>query len=171
MTGAVLDVIIAHKPTKVTKYLDSLQIDYKTHKYRYVEKGGTSRSSQVLNIDEHFVIKTLVFQDKQTAECFIMLQHGDCQVNTTSLANAMQAKKVFAAAPQEAEKWTGYKVGGTSPFCLANKMKIFAEFSIFEDPNQEIVLNGGHRGFLIAVKAQNLQALLKPTLVKASNPK
>ena len=49
--------------TAATRVLDRAGVAYAACPYDYVERGGTRASSQALGVDEHAVIKTLVFQD------------------------------------------------------------------------------------------------------------
>ena len=83
--------------------------------YRYEEHGGTRVSARELAVEEHQVIKTLVMEDER-GEPLIILMHGDRQVSTKSMARLLGVKAVNPCEPHVAEKHTGYRVGGTSPF-------------------------------------------------------
>lgn len=47
--------------SRALEYLQSHNICYSIHQYQYVEGGGSSASSSALGVDEHYVLKTLVF--------------------------------------------------------------------------------------------------------------
>lgn len=143
--------------TPAIRVLREKKIEFEPHLYDYVEKGGTKHSSEVLGVDEHAVVKTLVFVTDQKKPVLVLM-HGDAQVSTKNLARFLNVKTVAPAAPERANKLTGYLVGGTSPFGIKTKMPIYAEKTIFELPR--IYINGGKRGFLIAIEPRFLKDVL-----------
>jgi Cys-tRNA(Pro) deacylase len=118
------------------------------HPYDYVEQGGTAESARQLGVPEHAVVKTLVMQDER-AQPLVVLMHGDRQVSTKNLARAIGAKSVAPCAPEVAERHSGYQVGGTSPFGLRKPLPVWVERSVLALPR--IWINGGRRGFLVAI--------------------
>lgn len=134
--------------TPATQMLKGHGVVFTEHPYEYVEHGGTAESAKQLGLDEHAVIKTLVFQD-QDAKPLIVLMHGDCTVSTKNLARQMGAKSVEPCKPDVAQRHSGYMVGGTSPFGLRKAMPIYIEATILELPR--IAINGGRRGFLVQI--------------------
>ncbi len=125
--------------------------------YDYVEKGGTAESAKQLGVDEHAVIKTLIFETNEKKP-LIVLMHGDRQVSTKSLARHLGVKSVEPATPERANKWTGYLVGGTSPFGTRTPMPVYVERSIFD--LDKIFINGGKRGFLVEIAAVEIVRVL-----------
>ena len=89
--------------------------------------------------------------------------HGDREVSTKQLARAIGAKTVGPCTPEVADRHSGYQVGGTSPFGLRRAMPIYMERTIVELPR--IYINGGARGFLVAIDPSELVRVLAPTLV------
>ncbi len=54
-----------HAPeTQATRFLKAHQIAFSSHLYNYEEHGGTKVSARELNVAEHAVVKTLVFEDE-----------------------------------------------------------------------------------------------------------
>lgn len=143
--------------TPAVRMLRDKQIDFEPHLYDYQEHGGTARSAAELNVDEHSVVKTLVMETDQR-EPLIILMHGDREVSTKELARAVGAKTVAPCKPDVAQKHTGYMVGGTSPFGTRRGMPVYVERTIFGLPR--IFINGGKRGFLVAIDPQVLKAAL-----------
>jgi len=144
--------------TPAIRVLRELKIEFEPHVFEYVEKGGTQHSSEVLNVGEHAVIKTLVFETNEKKP-LIVLMHGNLQVSTKELARILNVKSVAPVAPEKANKLTGYLVGGTSPFGAKTIMPIYAEKTIFD--LEKIYINGGKRGFLIEIESKILQDVLK----------
>lgn len=148
--------------TPATEFLAKHGVRYTEHLYAYVEHGGTEVAARSLGVPEHMVVKTLVMQD-ETARPLIVLMHGDRKVSTKNLARQAGRKSIEPCKPEVAQRHTGYQVGGTSPFGTRKALPIYMERSITELP--EILVNGGRRGFLVRLAAQEVVRVLKPTLV------
>jgi Cys-tRNA(Pro) deacylase len=151
--------------TPAIHFLRQHHVVFSEHEYRYEERGGTAVSSRELGVDEHAVIKTLVMEDERK-QPLIVLMHGDKEVSTKNLARQADRKTVTPCAPDVAQKHTGYLVGGTSPFGTRKAMPVFMERSIAD--LDRIYLNGGRRGFLIAVDPADVIRVLSPSLVDAA---
>lgn len=151
--------------TLAVRELQNAGVSFTTHLYEYQDKGGTSVSSRELGVDEHSVIKTLIME-ADTKDIFIVLMHGDRQVSTKELARVIGVKTISPCAPATADKWSGYQVGGTSPFGTKRKMTVYMEQTILD--LEKIYINGGKRGFLVGMDPKDAQGLLGPILVKVA---
>lgn len=152
-----------HAPeTPATRFLRQHRIAHSTHLYEYEEHGGTAVSARELNVAEHAVVKTLIMQD-ENAQPLIVLMHGDMQVSTKELARQSGRKRIEICPPAVANRHSGYLVGGTSPFATKRAMPVFMERSILDLPL--IYINGGRRGFLVAIHPHDVLNALKPELV------
>jgi len=143
--------------TPAIRVLREKKVEFEPHIFDYVEK-GTKYSAEILNVSEHAVVKTLIFETNERKP-LVVLMHGDCEVSTKNLARYLNVKSVAPAAPEKANKLTGYLVGGTSPFGLKTKMPVYAEKTIFD--LERIYINGGKRGFLIAIAPRVLREVLE----------
>lgn len=151
--------------TPAVRFLRARKVEFTPHVFDYVEKGGTKHSAEVLQVDEHAVIKTLIFETNDKKP-LIVLMHGDFQVSAKNLARLLKVKTVAPVAPEKAQKLTGYLVGGTSPFGVKTEIPVYAEQTIFDLPR--IYINGGKRGFLIEIEPRVLEEVLKITKVAAA---
>lgn len=151
--------------TPAIRFLRANQVSFTEHPYRYEERGGTAVSSRELGVDEHRVIKTLVMED-ESKQPLIVLMHGDRDVSTRNLARQIGKKTVTPCAPDVAQKHSGYLVGGTSPFGTRKAMPVVMERTIAD--LERIYINGGRRGFLIALAPADLVRVLSPTLIDAA---
>jgi Cys-tRNA(Pro) deacylase len=151
--------------TPAIHFLRQHNVPFTEHEYRYEERGGTAVSSRELGVDERTVIKTLIMEDEKK-QPLIVLMHGDKEVSTKNLARQAGRKTVSPCAPDVAQKHSGYLVGGTSPFGTRKAMPVYLERSIAD--LGRIYINGGRRGFLIALAPADLIRVLSPTLVDAS---
>ena len=148
--------------TPATRFLDAQRVSYALHPYEYEAHGGTRVSAQKLGVDEHQVIKTLVFEDEMKHP-FLVLMHGDREVSTKALARALGVKQVGPCKPEVAQRHTGYLVGGTSPFGTKKTLQVACERSI--TLLEQIFINAGGRGLLCSVNPIELVRVLRPTLV------
>ena len=142
--------------TAAVRFLRAQKIEFTPMLYDYVEHGGTAQSSAQLGVPEHQVIKTIVLQDEHK-KGLIVLMHGDCQISTRNLARQLGKKHIEPAEAAQANKWTGFLVGGTSPFGCKTALPVYVEKSIWD--LETIYINGGKRGFLVAISPQGLKSL------------
>ena len=151
--------------TAAIRFLKEHCVSFTLRHYAYVDHGGTSRAAEELHINEHEIIKTLVFQD-EAQNPFLMLMHGDQEVSLKELARALGVKTVTPSNPQTAERHTGCQVGGISPFATRKRLPVYAEQTIFDLPH--ILINAGKRGVLAEIAPASLRALLPVTEVRAA---
>ena len=143
--------------TPAVRLLREKKVEFEPHLYDYVERGGTSHSAEALGVDEHAVVKTLVME-AESKRPFIVLMHGDREVSTKNLARHMGVKAVHPCDFAEAQKHTGYLVGGTSPLGTRAALPVYAERTIFD--LAKVYINGGKRGFLVSIDPKVLKDVL-----------
>ena len=136
------------------------------HVYDYVDHGGTAESARQLGWPEHAGVKTLVMHNEH-GEPLVVLMHGDRQVSTKALARQLDFKSIAPCPPEVAQRHSGYQVGGTSPFGLRKPMPVLVERSVLQLP--QILINGGRRGYLLAMSPQVLVDLLAARAVDCAN--
>lgn len=139
------------------------QINFIPRSYKYEEHGGTRVSARELGVPEHEVIKTLVMEDELKTP-LVILMHGDREVSTKALARILGVKAVHPCDPKVAEKHTGYRVGGTSPFGMKKPLPVYMEETIASLPR--ILINAGSRGLLAEMPPAELIRVLQPVAVK-----
>jgi len=151
--------------TPATRFLRSQGIAFTEHVYDYVEHGGTAESSRQLGVPEHEVIKTLVMETDR-GDPLIVLMHGDSSVATRELARHLGVKSVQPCTPAEAQRHTGYLVGGTSPFGTRKPLPVYVEETVLALPR--ICINGGRRGYLVGIEPKVLTDLLAAQPVRCA---
>jgi len=145
--------------TPATSFLKKNGVTYTEHEYEYVERGGAGRGADELGVPAAEVAKTLVMED-EAKKPLIVLMHGDRKVSTKNLARQTGRKAIEPCRPEVAQRHTGYRVGGTSPFGTRKPLPVYIERSILE--LSSIYINGGRRGFLLRVRTEDLMSALKP---------
>ena len=150
--------------TTGVRFLIAERVAFSPFFYTFKEHGGTHQAALELDVDEHFVIKTLVLQTDDHKPFFVLM-HGDCEVSTKQLARALAVRSVLPSEVTTAQRLTGYTVGGISPFGTRSRLQVFAERTIFDLP--EVYINGGKRGFLVKVATKDLERTLHPVIIDA----
>jgi Cys-tRNA(Pro) deacylase len=88
--------------------------------------------------------------------------HGDREVSTKKLAREMGVKSVRPATQREADRFTGYRFGGTSPLGVRTRLPVFAQETLAR--LDTIYVNAGSRGFLIGIDPGILFGLVEAQL-------
>ena len=151
-----------HPVTMAIRALRGANVAFAPHLYDWAPHGGTRASAEALGVDEHAVVKTLIFED-DARQPLCILMHGDREVSAKNLARAIGCKAVAPCAPAVADRHSGYQVGGTSPFGLRRAMPIYMQRTILDLP--VIYINGGGRGFLVEIDPREARRVLGPVLV------
>lgn len=151
--------------TPALRVLRDAGVSYEAKVYDYVERAGTTRISEVFGLDEHRVIKTLIMET-DSKKPFVILMHGDRSVSLKNMARFLGVKFVMPCDPAQAERNSGYKCGGTSPFGTRKKMPIYVEKSILE--LDYFYINGGHRGLVLKLLPADLSRVLSPVPVEVA---
>ncbi|MEJ7930738.1 aminoacyl-tRNA deacylase [Ramlibacter sp. AN1015] len=151
--------------TPATAFLRAHGVAFTEHAYEWIEHGGAQHSAEVLGLDPHTVVKTLVMED-EAARPLIVLMHGDRTVSTKNLARQIDVKSVAPCRPEVASRHSGYQVGGTSPFGTRRSMPVYIEQTILALPR--IAINGGRRGLLVGIDPQECVRLLQARPVQCA---
>ncbi len=148
--------------TPATQALRRAGAPWREHYYEYVDHGGTAEAARQLGIEEARIVKTLVMRADGGTD-LIILMHGDCSVSTRNLARSIGAKSVSPCTPEQAQRATGYLVGGISPFGTRKRLPVYVERSILQLPS--LLVNGGRRGYLLEIEPALLARELQATAV------
>jgi len=148
----------------VITFLEKAKVAYIPYHYEYREFGAVAAANQ-LNVDVHLMIKTLVMET-ETHDPFIVLMHGEKSVSAKKLARQLHVKTVSACNPKDAQRYTGYMVGGISPFAMKRKLPIYVEKTILTLP--KLYINAGRRGFLVEMAPSELTRMLNPMPVSVA---
>ncbi len=145
--------------TRGMQYLDNNKIQYEVREYEFIEKGAVFAASS-LNWPPEAMIKSIVIKgDKQYYLC---LMGGNREISLKKVAECVKEKKVNLASIEDAERISGYKVGGISPFGFKKQLKIIVDIQLTN--YEKIAINAGARGIIAIIKFKDLINLLNPLI-------
>ena len=142
--------------TPATKALAGAGIPFTLHSYDYdpgAERVGL-QAAEALGEAPHRVLKTLMALVDGKPVCAII--PSDRELAMKRLAAAFGGKSAQMMKPAEAERLTGYRIGGISPFGQRRKVPAAIEQSALEEPL--VYVNGGQRGLQIRLDPRDAMA-------------
>ena len=146
------------KTTPATLALTRVGISFKIAHYDYdpnAERVGL-QAAEAMGVPAAEVFKTLMAELDGKPICAIV--PSDEEVNMKKLAAALGGKSAQMMKPADAERSTGYKVGGISP--LGQRKLVPTALDELATLYDEIFLNGGQRGLQIRLRPGDLVAAL-----------
>ncbi len=135
-------------------------IDHEVLTYRYV-KMGARIAADAVGLPHEIVLKSLVFRADGGSFLFALIG-GNASVSTRSLGRATGHKHVEAAAPRDAERVTGYQVGGISPLGSRHELPVILDERTVLHPS--LVINAGARGTLVRLATTDLIRVLNASI-------
>lgn len=147
------------KTTPATQMLSRIGVSFALATYDYdasAERVGL-QAAEAIGVSPEIVLKTLMVEVDGKPACVVV--PSDQEVNMKKVAAAFGAKSAQMMKPADAERLTGYKVGGISPFGQRKAVPTaIEEMATLED---EIYLNGGQRGLQIRMRPNDLVKALE----------
>lgn len=137
------------KGTPATSALEKAGVAFTLHEYAYdpdAERVGM-QAAEALGVEPARLLKTLMA--KAGTEIVCALVPSDRTMSLKKLAAAAGAKQAAMLPPAEAERVSGYHVGGISPLGQKKRLRVFVERSALEFSS--VLLNGGRRGLQIEI--------------------
>ncbi len=151
------------KTTRATQTLDRLKIAYTTVSYDYdpgAERIGL-QAAEAIGEEPKRVLKTLMAELDGKPVCVVV--PSDHEVSMKKLAAAFGGKSAHMMKPADAERMTGYHVGGISPLGQKKLVPTAIEITALDEPH--IFINGGQRGLQIRMSPADAKDALKAIAV------
>jgi len=146
------------KRTRATEMLEKAAISFSVHSYDYdpnADRIGL-QAAEALQQPPERVLKTLMALVDGRPICVIV--PSDHEVSMKRLAAAFGGKSAQMMKPADAERVTGYKVGGISPFGQKRKVPTAIEIAAL---NHDLVfINGGQHGVQVCLDPRAAQRVL-----------
>ena len=137
------------KTTAATLALSAASVVFTPRPYDYdpdAPRVGL-QAAEALGVAPEQVFKTLMAEVDGKPVCVIV--PSDCEVSMKKLAAVFGGKSAQMMKPADAERITGFKVGGISPFGQRKKVPTAIDETV--DLFDEVLINGGQRGLLVSL--------------------
>lgn len=147
------------RATRATKMLERAGVAFTIHAYDHdpnADRIGLQAAESLGEAPER-VLKTLMALVDGKPVCVIV--RSDREVSMKKLAAAFGGKSARMMKPEEAERLSGYKVGGISPFGQMRTLKTAIEEQAMA--HGLVFVNGGQRGLQVRLNPRDAAALLK----------
>ena len=144
--------------TRATKALEKAGVTFTVHAYAYdpnAERVGL-QAAEALGETPARVLKTLMALLDGKPVCAILA--SDREVAMKKLAAALGGKAAQMMKPADAERATGYKVGGVSPFGQMRRVPTVIDAAALDEPY--VFINGGQRGLQVRIDPKAAAAIL-----------
>ncbi len=145
------------RATRATQMLDKAGIAFSVHTYDYDPDADHIglQAAEALGEPPGRVLKTLMALVDDKPVCVIV--PSDREISMKKLAAAAGGKSAQMMKPKDAERVTGYKVGGISPFGQMRKVATLIEVEALA--HDLVYVNGGQRGLQVRLKPQDVVAV------------
>ncbi len=160
------------KRTPATDMLARAGVAFSVHSYDYDPEAQHIglQAAEALGEAPERVLKTLMARVDGKAVCVIV--PSDREVSMKKLAAAVGGKSAEMMKPADAERITGYKVGGISPFGQRRVAPTVIESEALA--HELVFMNGGQRGLQVCLAPADAQRVLgavaAPIVAEAARP-
>jgi Cys-tRNA(Pro)/Cys-tRNA(Cys) deacylase len=147
------------RSTRATQALSKLGVAFTLHSYDYDPDADSIglQAAEALGIAPQRMLKTLMAEVDGKPVCVVV--PSDREVSMKKLAAAFRGKSARMMRPADAERITGYHVGGISPFGQKKRVRTAMEQSALTQAS--VFLNGGQRGLQIEIAPEAARAALQ----------
>ena len=146
------------RATRATRTLEQAGIAFTVHSYDYdpsAERVGL-QAAEALGEAPERVLKTLMLRLDGRPACAILA--SDREVSMKRLAAALGGKSAAMMPVADAERVSGYKVGGVSPFGQTRSVPVAIDEAALIHP--QVYINGGQRGLQVRLDPRDAARLL-----------
>ena len=137
------------RTTRATQALEKLGVKFTVRTYAYdpdAESIGL-QAAEALGVEPRRVLKTLMAEVDGKPVCVVV--PSDSEVSMKKLAAAFGGKAAKMMRPADAERLTGYHVGGISPFGQKKRVPVAIEAAALG--HSSVFINGGQRGLQVEI--------------------
>ena len=141
------------KATRATRALEAAGVAFSVHAYAFDPDADHIglQAAQALGVAPERVLKTLMATLDGRPVCAIA--PSDHEISLKRLAAALGGKSAAMMAPAEAERITGYVIGGISPFGQKRRLPVVIEQTALA--HDTVFLNAGQRGLQLLISPQD----------------
>ena len=142
------------------RFLIERGIPFESLEYDFRQK-GSEYAAKALGVPLDAMLKSLVVRLSDSRFAFVVMP-GSKDVSLKELARSAGVKEAQVASERDAQRLTGYLVGGISPFGARVQLPVYVDEGILK--HGEIYINGGRRGLILKLRTKDLIGTLDPTV-------
>ena len=146
------------------KALQELGVSFTSHPYDYRQKGAKP-AAEALGIPLEATFKSLVIRLHDKSFVFLLAPGGRA-VSMRKFARAIGTKSAELASERDAERLTGYRVGGIGPFGSRTSLPVYLDLEAIEQ--DLIYFNGGRRGLLLSMHPEQFLEAANAELIETA---
>lgn len=148
--------------TPATQMLKKRKIAFTQHEYEHDPscQNFGQEAADKLGLAPEQVFKTLLVTDDKNV--FVAIVPVTGKLNLKRTAAALKVKKLRMTEPKDAERLTGYIVGGISP--VGQKKALVTVIDSSSEAFDKIYVSGGKRGFDIGLAPKDLASVCRQTV-------
>ena len=154
------------KTTPATQALNKAGVAYAVATYDYdpsADRVGL-QAAEALGAPPAEVLKTLIVKVDGKPACVVLA--SDREVAMKKLAAALGGKSAEMAPVPEAERITGYRVGGVSPFGQKKRLPTVLDAEAAALP--QAFVNGGQRGLQVRLSPAEIVRVLEAHVARVT---
>ena len=142
------------KVTRATRMLEQAGVAFSVHTYEYDSNADRIglQAAEAIGEPPQRVLKTLIAEVDGKPVCVVL--PSDREASMKKVASAFAGKAAAMLPVPDAERLTGYKVGGVSPFGQKRRLRTVVESAALSEPY--VYVNGGQRGLQIRLAPADL---------------
>ena len=144
--------------TRATQMLSKAGVSFTVQQYAYAsgaERIGLQAAAAIGEAPSR-VLKTLMVSVDDKPACTVIPADGELSMKR--VAAVFDGKTAKMLPPADAERLTGYHVGGISPFAAKKKVPVAMEEAVFMEPY--VFINGGQRGVMVRLAPDDARRVL-----------
>ncbi|MFZ6049220.1 Cys-tRNA(Pro) deacylase [Pseudomonas sp. CR3202] len=155
--------------TPAIDLLKKAKAEHKVHSYSHDPKAPSYglEAAEKLNLDPARVFKTLLAATEK-GELLVAVVPVAGSLDLKALAQAAGAKKAEMADPNQAQRSTGYLVGGISPLGQKKRLRTFIDSTARNFDS--IHVSAGRRGLEVELSADTLAAHTQGQFAEIGRP-
>ena len=146
------------KTTPATKLVAKMGVPHRLHEYTHSSDADSYglEAASALNFEGDRVFKTLIVK-LASGQMVVAIVPVILQVDLKAVAAAFQTKSAAMAEPAEAERSSGYVVGGISPLGQRKALSTVIDETVLN--HETVLVSGGRRGLMLEVAPLDLTKL------------
>jgi Cys-tRNA(Pro)/Cys-tRNA(Cys) deacylase len=154
--------------TPATALVAQAKVEHRIHEYHHDPAAPSYglEAAEQLGVDPATVFKTLVAD--VDGRLTIAVVPVAARLDLKALAAAAGGRRAVMAEPADAERATGYVVGGISPLGHRRRLGVFLDASMEHRPT--VMVSAGRRGLQLELSPADLARLAGATFAPLAGP-